>query len=74
MISTYKGVDPDIMRGSRSGTFRVGREYGDFRTTTYKEWKGEKRRQEEKQLERVNPDNPSYGYSGRNPATVYIDP
>ena len=73
MISTYKGVDPDIMRGSRSGTFRVGREYGDFRTTTYKEWKGEKRRQEEKQRERVNPDNPSYGYSGRNPATVYID-
>ena len=78
LITTYAGVDVDFMRGGRSGSFRVGRELGDFTTMTYQEWKGQKREQSRNERsnsrsERINPDNPSYGYSGRNSDTIYTD-
>lgn len=73
MISSYKGYEHDVMKGSRSETFPLWSRDGEFiKDVTYDEWKGMKKQQSSKQSNKqaVNPDNPSYGYSGRNPARI----
>lgn len=81
MITTYAGADPDVMKGSRSSTFRVDDGNGSFKDVTYQEWKGMKAAQSAQNApqgrssgqsvyDTINPDNPSYGYSGRNTARI----
>lgn len=78
MITTYNGVDPDFMKGGRSSTFRIDTGDGVYKDVTYQEWKGMKEQQAADSgnpdplsaYDRINPDNPSYGYSGRNPDRI----
>lgn len=76
MATVYAGIDHDFMGGSRSGTFKV-----DGKDMTYAEWKGEKAAQSAQRAQEgrssrdpvydtINPDNPSYGYSGRNTSRI----